>query len=92
MKTPEELSAEEAAFRARIAKKSPPDHWVHIVDELEAIVQRARGIEAAIEGSIEVPYRETIKGVHALYLDHLGSLIRFKERFEESWNERGRPA
>jgi hypothetical protein len=59
-----------------------PKDWVHIVDELAGIVRRARGIEAAIFGTIEDPHRDTIKGVHELFLDHLGALESFKERFE----------
>jgi hypothetical protein len=68
-----------------------PVDWIHIIDELAAIVQRARGIEAAIFGTLEAPDRETIKGVHALYLDQLDSLESFKKRFEEDWAERERP-
>jgi hypothetical protein len=86
MKTPAELPAEEAKPAA-----AEPDDWIHIIDELAAIVQRAHGIEAAILGTIEDPHRETIKGVHALYLDHLDSLSSFKKRFEEDWAERERP-
>jgi hypothetical protein len=55
------------------------DH-VHIIDELAAIVQRAHGIEAAIFGTIETLDADTIKGVHALHLDHLDALLAFKER------------
>jgi hypothetical protein len=65
--------------------------WVHIIDELAAIVQRAHGIEAAIFGTIQDPQRDTIKGVHALYLDHLDALTSFKEHLNESWAERERP-
>jgi hypothetical protein len=64
---------------------------IDIVDELAAIVQRARGIEAAIFGTIETLDCDTIKGVHALYLDQLDALTSFKERFEEDWAKRERP-
>jgi hypothetical protein len=37
-----------------------PKDWVHIVDELAGIVRRARGIEAAIFGTIEMPDADTI--------------------------------
>jgi hypothetical protein len=63
-----------------------------IIDELADIVQRAHGIEAAIFGTLETLDEDTIKGVHRLFLDHLGSLKSFKERLHESWAERGRPA
>lgn len=65
---------------------------VHIIDELAAIVQRAHGLEAAIFGTIETLDADTIKGVHALYLDHLDALKSFKEHLNESWAERGRAA
>jgi hypothetical protein len=64
---------------------------IDIIDELAAIVQRARGIEAAIFGTIETLDADTIKGVHALYLDHLDSLTSFKEHLQENWAERERP-
>jgi hypothetical protein len=86
MKKPAELPAEEAKPAA-----AEPVDWIHIIDELADIVQRARGIEAAIFGTMETLDRDTIKGVHALYLDHLGALTSFKERFEEDWAERERP-
>jgi hypothetical protein len=55
-------------------------HWVHIQDQLNHIIRRGRGIEAAIQGTFEMPDEDTIKGVHALYLDHLGALLAFKEQ------------
>jgi hypothetical protein len=61
---------------------------IYIIDELAAIVQRARGIEAAIFGTIETRDADTIKGVHALYLDQLDALTSFKEHLNESWAER----
>jgi hypothetical protein len=58
---------------------------IHILDELAAIVQRAHGIEAAIFGTLETLDADTIKGVHALYLNHLDALKTFKEHLRESW-------
>jgi hypothetical protein len=55
---------------------------IDTLDELAAIVQRAHGIEAAIFGTIETLDADTIKGVHALYLDHLDALKAFKERLQ----------
>jgi hypothetical protein len=63
---------------------------INIVDQLAGIVQRAHGIEAAIFGTLETLDEDTIKGVHALYLDHLDSLKSFKAHLQENW--RGRPA
>jgi hypothetical protein len=61
---------------------------VHIIDELGAIVRRAHGLEAAIFGTIETLDADTIKGVHALYLDHLDALTSFKEHLQENWAQR----
>jgi hypothetical protein len=55
-------------------------NWVHIQDQLNDIIRRGRGIEAAIHGTLETPDEDTIKGVHALYLDHLDALLEFKEQ------------
>jgi hypothetical protein len=65
---------------------------IRVFDQLADIVQRAHGIEAAIFGTLETLDEDTIKGVHALYLDHLQSLKEFKERLQESWDESGRQA
>jgi hypothetical protein len=61
-------------------------------DKLADIVQRAHGIGAAIFGTLSTQDKDTIKGVHALYLDHLQSLIEFNEQIQESWDEHEEPA
>jgi hypothetical protein len=65
---------------------------IDIADELADIVQRAHGIEAAIFGTLETLDEDTIKGVHALYLDHLDALKAFKEHLQENRAECGRLA
>ena len=57
---------------------------IRVLDELANIVQRAHGIEAAIFGTLETLDEDTIKGVHALYLDHLDALKSFKEHLKET--------
>jgi hypothetical protein len=66
--------------------------YIHVIDELAAIVQRAHGLEAAIFGTIETLNPDTIKGVHALYLDHLDSLTSFKEHMQQNQADRRREA
>jgi hypothetical protein len=61
---------------------------IDLADELADIVQRAHGIEAAIFGTLETLGEDTIKGAHALYLDHLQSLKEFKEHLQENREER----
>jgi hypothetical protein len=57
---------------------------INVFDELTDIVRRAHGIEAAIFGTLETLDEDTIKGVHALYLDHLDALKSFKEHLKET--------
>jgi hypothetical protein len=55
--------------------------WVHIEDELAAIISRAHGIEAALVGCKELGAdRKVCVGVTDIFTDHLVALTAFKER------------
>jgi hypothetical protein len=51
------------------------------LDELAAIIRRARGIEAALSGCVNLGGdRDCVEGVLALYYDQVDVLTKFEER------------
>jgi hypothetical protein len=56
---------------------------IQLLDELYAVVTRARGVHAALNGCVELGSdRGTVEGVLAVYLDNMDALTDFQQKLK----------
>jgi hypothetical protein len=57
---------------------------IRLLDELYAVVTRARGIQAALNGCVELGSdRGIVEGVLAVYLDNMDALTDFQRKLKK---------
>jgi hypothetical protein len=57
---------------------------IQLLDELYAVVTRARGIQAALNGCVELGSdRGIVEGVLAVYLDNMDALTDFQRKLKK---------
>jgi hypothetical protein len=56
---------------------------IRLLDELHAVMTRARGIQAALNGCVELGSdRAVIEGVLAVFLDNMDDLTDFQQKLK----------